>query len=95
MLCATVITDEFRSYNILTKKDFIHLRVDHTKNEYVKDGFSTNRNENWNSTMKRMIKGTHIHVSRKHLAKYVAENTFRYVNRKQPEMMFEKILSNV
>jgi transposase len=92
---STIITDAFPAYKNLKKSFKTHVRVDHNKNEYVKDGFSTNRIENYWSTLKRMIKGTHIHVSKKHLSKYIAENSFRYTNRKQPEKMFDLILNRV
>lgn len=91
---ATVVTDAHPSYKNLRKSFKKHVRVDHGKREFVLDGYSTNRVENYWSTLKRMIKGTHIHVSKKHLSKYVAENTFRYVNRDKPEQMLFKILEN-
>jgi len=82
-------------YKNLKKHFKKHVRVDHDKDEYVKDGFTTNNVENYWSTLKRMIKGTHIHVSNKHLSKYIAENTFRYENRNEPEKMFNNILEKI
>lgn len=92
---STVVTDAYPPYKKLGQTFAKHVRIQHKKREYVKDGYTTNTNENWNSTLKRMIKGTHIHVSHKHLPKYVAENNFRYMNRSEPEKMFEKILARV
>lgn len=92
---STVVTDSFLPYRNAKHHFKAHVKVDHTKNEYVKDGFTTNGIENYWSTLKRMIKGTHIHVSRKYLYRYVAENTFRYVNRQQPHQMFRLILDKV
>ena len=92
---SVVVTDAYPPYKNLKKHFNKHVRVDHEKDEYVKDGFTTNNVENYWSTLKRMIKGTHIHVSKKHLSKYVAENTFRYLRRNQPEKMFEKILEKM
>lgn len=92
---STVVTDAFLPYRNAKHHFKGHVVVDHTKNEFVKDGFTTNNIENYWSHMKRMIKGTHIHVSRKYLHRYIAENTFRYMNRKEPEKMFHKILDNI
>lgn len=89
---ATIVTDAYPAYKSLKKSFNKHVRVNHQRNEYVKDGYTTNRNENWNSNLKRMIKGSHIHVSPKHLPKYVAETNFRYMNRAEPENMFNKML---
>jgi transposase len=90
-----VVTDAFPAYQNIGSSFESHIVVDHNKKEYVKNGHSTNRVENYWSTLKRMIKGTHIHVSKKHLSKYVAENSFRYMNRTQPEKMFDLILNRV
>lgn len=92
---AVLITDAFPAYKNLVFSFPNHVRVDHTKGEYVKDGHSTNPLENYWSTLKRMIKGTYIHVSPKHLSKYIGENTFRYVHRKEPEKMFDLILQKI
>lgn len=90
---AILVTDGHGAYSKLNKEFSAHHIIEHDKGIFVKDGFTTNNIENYWSTLKRMIKGTHIHVSKKHLPKYVAENTFRYVNRNEPEKMFEKILA--
>ena len=42
-------------------------------NEFKRGEFHTNAIENAWSNLKRTIKGTHIHVSPKHLQKYVEE----------------------
>ena len=79
---STVISDEFKGYNILDKKtSHIHLRVDHT-NEFVsRDEGHTNNIENFWGTLKRGILGIYQHVSAKHLQNYVDEFCFRYNNR--------------
>lgn len=63
--------------------------------EYVRGGFHNNTIEGFWSQLKRTIKGTHIHVSRKHLQKYVDEVAFRYEQRKNQDTMFETILSHI
>lgn len=87
-----IVTDGFGAYAGLNKEYKQHEIINHTGGEYVHNGFTTNHIENYWSTLKRMIKGTHIHVSKKHLPKYLAENTFRYEHRKDPANMFETIL---
>ncbi len=90
-----VVTDANNAYKKAKDSFKGHIVVDHTKGEYAKNGYSTNKIENYWSTLKRMIKGTHIHVSKKHLSKYIAENSFRYMNRNQPDRMFDLILNRV
>lgn len=92
---AVLITDAFPAYKNLHFTFPNHIRVDHSRGEYVKDGHGTNKIENYWSTLKRMIKGTHIHVSPKHLPKYVGENTFRFVRRNEPEKMFYTIIERI
>ncbi|HUY30381.1 MAG TPA: IS1595 family transposase [Acidimicrobiales bacterium] len=55
-----------------------HHSVDHVAGEYVRDGVSTNRAENYFSQLKRSVDGTHHHVSVEHLPRYLAEFDFRY-----------------
>lgn len=79
---STIISDEFKGYNILGKKtSHIHLRIDHTK-EYVAEGdIHTNNIENFWGTLKHGIIGIYHHVSPQHLQKYIDEFCFRYNNR--------------
>lgn len=79
---SVIISDEFKGYNILSKKtSHIHWRVDHTK-EYVASGnIHTNNMENFWGTLKRGILGIYHHVSPTHLQKYVDEFCFRYNNK--------------
>jgi hypothetical protein len=91
---STLVTDGAAHYGLMSQHVRKHVVVNHQNDEYVKDGFSTNTIENYWSTFKRMIKGTHIHVSREHLPKYLAENSFRYVHRHEQAEMFDLILKN-
>ena len=93
---SVLISDGHGGYRKVGKEYSKHEVVSHEKNEYVnKNGYSTNAVENYWSTFKRMVKGTHIHISEKHLSKYLAENTFRYENRERPDEMFEIMLSQL
>jgi hypothetical protein len=73
----------------------LHEIINHAQDEYVRGDFHTNTIENFWSQVKRTIKGTHIHVSRKHLQKYLDEIAFRYTHRNEQDTMFETILSRV
>ena len=84
---STVISDEFKGYNILAKKtSHIHLRVDHTKEFVAEKGVHTNNIENFWGTLKRGILGIYHDVSAKHLQKYFDEFCFRYNNRTNDNM---------
>lgn len=89
-----MITDEWLGY-VKLKNKHKHVVVNHSKGEYERGGFHTNTIEGVWSQLKRTIKGTHIHVSKEHLQKYVDEVTFRYMHRNNQAKMFETILKNV
>lgn len=89
-----IVTDEWLGYSKI-KEEYQHVIINHLSGEYVKGGFHNNTIEGFWSQLKRTIKGTHIHVSRKHLQKYVDEVAFRYMNKDKQDTMFETILSHV
>jgi len=91
---ATVSTDELQSYKDLVKFGYEHGVVQHGAGEYVSGVHHVNSLEGFFSQLKRGIIGTHIHVSTKHLPKYVGEFAFRYNNRKNPGQMFERVIRN-
>ena len=82
---ATVMTDEFRSYNILSANGFIHLKVDHTR-EFAVGATHTNNIESFWATLKRGVYGIYHSISVKYLQNYVNEFCFRYNNRKNGNM---------
>jgi transposase-like protein len=59
-----------------------HSYVDHSADEWVRGDVTTNHAEGYFSQLKRSIDGTHHHVSREHLGRYLAEFDFRYSSRK-------------
>lgn len=91
---STIVTDKKSSFMKLKEK-YDHKTVNHTVGKFSKDGFHTNTLEGFWSMLKRTIKGTHIHVSNKHLQKYIDEVAFRYRYRDQQDKMFEIILARV
>jgi len=89
-----LVTDEWAAYNSVCK-EIHHVVINHNEKEYVRGAFHTNTIEGYWSQLKRTIKGTHIHVSKEHLQKYVDEVSFRYMNRDKQDTMFETVLSHV
>lgn len=88
---ADVSTDELKSYNRLAAR-YVHGRVNHAKDQWVNGKAHVNSIEGFWSRLKNSIRGTHVHVSRKHLPKYLVEFEYRFNNRHQPQAMFEKLL---
>ncbi|MEJ0026755.1 MAG: IS1595 family transposase [Rhizomicrobium sp.] len=73
---STIHTDEFSSY-IGLRPDYKHETVNHSANEYVRDGVTTNGVESAWAVLKRGIYGVYHHTSAKHLHRYVDEFAFR------------------
>lgn len=90
---STMHTDELLSYRTIDSKGYSHATVNHGSGEYVRGDVHTNTIEGFWSQIKRSIQGTHIHVSGKHMAKYLGEFEFRYNMRKTPELMFDRLLA--
>jgi transposase-like protein len=83
-------TDEARGYSSVSWLFGQHTQVNHLRGQYVAvNGASTNAAENYFSQLKRSLDGTHHHVSREHLERYLAEFDFRYTTRRlsDPERM--------
>lgn len=86
-----VSTDELRAYSVLNKH-YQHGSVQHNRKQWRKGIHHTNTIEGYWSHIKRSILGTHIHVSRKHMSKYLAEFEYRYNMRNTPDIMFNDLL---
>jgi len=89
---STVHTDELGSYRGLGYKGYRHKTVNHSRGEYVKGNSHVNGIEGYWSRLKNSIRGTHTHVSRKHLSKYLGEFEYRFNMRGKPEAMFARLL---
>ncbi len=88
-------TDELHSYKGLNQKGYTHNTFNHGAGEYVsKKGATVNSIESFWSRLKLSIKGTHIRVSKKHLAKYATEFEYRFNSRSCPELMLSELLTN-
>jgi transposase-like protein len=78
----TIITDEFKGYNLVSKNtNHKHLRVNHSKSYVGENGEHVNNIESFFSTLKRGIIGIYHHVSSKYIQSYVDEFCFRYNNK--------------
>jgi transposase-like protein len=91
---STINTDNSKLYHYL-HKDYIHDTVNHNDREWVQGNYHVNNIESFWNQVKRTIKGTHIHVSNKHMQKYLNEVAFRWQHKHQQDEMFEIILSRV
>jgi transposase len=92
---AIVVTDGHAGYDGLNLEHVKHEVINHLMGEYKREEWHTNTVEGFWSQLKRTIKGTHVHVSARHLQKYADEVAFRYMNRHQQDKMFETTLSHV
>jgi transposase-like protein len=80
---AKIITDEFSTYQFAS--DAYNREVVNHALEYVNGHIHTNGIENFWSLLKRGLRGTYISVEPFHLDAYVAEQVFRYNNRKDSD----------
>ena len=92
-------TDQQAAYDGLDKH-YIHEIVNHME-EYVRGRVHCNGMENFWSLLKRTLKGTYVAVEPYHLDRYLAEQVFRYNNRKTKDQnvndadRFQRVLSQV
>jgi len=67
--------------------------VNHAAGEYVgPTGATINAIEGFWAILKRGINGTHIHVSGKHLPKYLGEFEYRWNMRHVPHLMLDRLM---
>lgn len=78
---ARLATDEARMYRKVAKAFAEHMTVNHSQDEYVRGGASTNTIEGFFSVFKRGMNGVYQHCSSDHLHRYLAEFDFRYNHR--------------
>ena len=92
---STVNSDELKSYGGLSKAGFEHETVNHSAGEYVDGDCHVNGLEGFWARLKLSIRGTHVHVSGKHLQKYVKEFEYRYNRRKRPDAIFGDLVASL
>jgi transposase-like protein len=87
-----VMTDDARVYQHMNKEGYVHESVNHSEKEYVRGAAHTNTIESYWSMLKRGINGTYIHISKKHLQKYLWEFEYRHNLRRTPHLMLPILL---
>jgi transposase-like protein len=89
-----IFTDALRSYDDLDDA-YVHQVIDHAE-AYVRGHVHTNSIENFWSLLKRAIRGTYVNIEPFHLARYLAEEAFRYNARKTVDgARFQKVAKAV
>lgn len=89
----TLNTDEFGGYKDIDKSGYRHVKVNHSLGQYATaQGAGVNALEGFWAQLKRSINGTHIHVSGKHLWKYLGEFEYRYNMRHVPHLMLDRLM---
>jgi transposase-like protein len=74
---ATLHTDQATVYEGIGGLFYQHETVNHSNQEYSRDGVTTNGAESVFAVLKRGLHGVYHHASPKHLSRYVDEFTFR------------------
>jgi len=91
---AHLYTDSLPSYRGLAP-DYVHKTIDHAV-AYAEGKVHTNGMENFWSLLKRMVKGTYIHMKPENITRYVDEEAFRFNERDGNDgTRFVKTLSGV
>lgn len=89
---SVISTDESHAYNDLRNAPYKHGTIVHSRKEWVRGIHHVNSLEGHWSQLKRSIRGTHVHVSGKHLWKYVSEFSYRRNHRQSHAAMFDRLL---
>lgn len=92
---AIIVTDSHAGYDGLSVDFFKHEVINKLAGEYRREDWHVNTIEGFWSQLKRMLKGTHIHCEARYLQLYADEAAFRYMNRKNQDEMFHRILEKV
>jgi transposase len=90
---ARVSSDEHIGYHWLKSAGYRHETITHRAGEYARGDVHTNTLEGHWSLFKRAVRGTHVHISSKHMWKYVAEFSYRRNFRQSHEMMFNRLVA--
>jgi transposase len=98
---ATVSTDELYSYGLLEGDGYKHGAVKHGAKEWAYYDYRhdamhhTNHVESFWKLFKASVRSTHIHVSSKHMQRYLNEFSFRSNHRKMQNAMFDLLISRL
>jgi len=92
---ATLYTDEFPSYDTMSRIGYKHIRINHNAKVFAIGKTHTNTIEGFWSLVKRGIDGVYHSVSPQYLQSYLNEYSFRYNHRKSETSMFKIFLSRI
>ena len=98
---STVSTDELMSYGLLEGDGYQHGTVKHGAKEFAWYDYRlgvthhTNHVESFWRLFKKSVASTHIHVSAKHMERYLGEFTFRSNHRAMQNAMFDLLIGAV
>jgi transposase-like protein len=98
---SVVSTDELVSYGLLNADGYKHGSVKHGEKEWAYYDYRhdavhhTNNVESFWKLFKASVRGTHIHVSSKHMQRYLNEFTFRSNHRVMQNGMFDLLISRL
>lgn len=88
-----VSTDELLSYDLLTGAGFDHDTVRHGRKEYARGETHVNHVEGFWKIFKDSVNSTHIHISAKHMDRYLGEFSFRSNYRHMRNAMFDLLIA--
>jgi transposase len=88
---SVVSTDEWKGYGKIGRA-YTHGTVNHSEKQYISGIFHVNSIEGHWGQFKRSISGTHIHISSKHMWKYVSEFSYRRNMRHSHWAMFNRLV---
>jgi len=96
---SVVSTDELVSYGLLEGDGYKHGAVKHGAKEWAYYDYRhgtthhTNSLESFWNLFKSSVRSTHVHVSSKHMQRYLNEFAFRLNHRKMVNGMFDLLIS--
>jgi len=90
---AKIATDEAQAFRSIDEYGFHHGTVNHGQKQWTNGDIHTNNIEAFWGCVKRSIKGTYVWVSEKYLQTYLHECEYRWNLRKEPNLMFEFLVS--
>ncbi len=92
---STIYSDEHPMYSTLNRIGFNHDFIKHNNYKWANGAVCTNTIEAFWSLLKRGIRGTYIHVSKKWMQSYLDEFSFRYNRRNCSNKVFNDLVENL
>jgi transposase-like protein len=90
-----IFTDEYKVYERLGKKGYLHRRINHHARVYVDGDVHTQTIDGFFGLFKSGVRGAHHAVSHKWLQGYLNEWTWRYNRREDGNTMFRDLIGTV